>query len=283
VSYQEWRKRLQDVVDDGLRDLKAAQVIAALGAEVGRAGRSPRPRSPEPTPAQLVVPVPVLGVDACAGGWVGVLLQPARPAQVLMAEAIGGVVELARESVNVEVVAIDIPIGLPDAGRRQADQLARKAVPGKSSSVFTTLVRRSWEAESRAAADEISRSITGMGVPAHTWALRDKLLQVDDWLRTRPPLRVVEIHPEVTFAEIAGAPVLPSKHTPEGLRDRRAVLAGAGMTVPPFYRGQGHDEDDLLDACAAAWTALRCAAGTARSLPEVPEVFSDGLPAAIWV
>ena len=41
--------------------------------------------------------------------------------------------------------------------------------------------------------------------------------------------------------------------------------------------------DDLLDACAVAWTARRYAAGTAYSLPDPPEVFSDGLPAAIWV
>jgi hypothetical protein len=32
-----------------------------------------------------------------------------------------------------------------------------------------------------------------------------------------------------------------------------------------------------------AWTAARCASGTARSLPERPEVFSDQIPAAIWV
>jgi len=41
--------------------------------------------------------------------------------------------------------------------------------------------------------------------------------------------------------------------------------------------------DDLLDACAVAWTAARYAAGTAYSLPDPPEVFSDGIPASIWV
>jgi predicted RNase H-like nuclease len=40
---------------------------------------------------------------------------------------------------------------------------------------------------------------------------------------------------------------------------------------------------DGLDACAVAWTAARYAAGTAYSLPDPPEVFSDNLPAAIWV
>ena len=41
--------------------------------------------------------------------------------------------------------------------------------------------------------------------------------------------------------------------------------------------------DDVLDACAVAWTAARRAAGLWRSLPDPPEVFSDGVPSAIHV
>ena len=41
--------------------------------------------------------------------------------------------------------------------------------------------------------------------------------------------------------------------------------------------------DDVLDACAVAWTATRRAAGLSMSLPDPPEVFSDGIPAAIHV
>ena len=40
---------------------------------------------------------------------------------------------------------------------------------------------------------------------------------------------------------------------------------------------------DFADACAVAWTAARRAAGLSRSLPDPPEVFSDGVPAAIHV
>lgn len=51
--------------------------------------------------------------------------------------------------------------------------------------------------------------------------------------------------------------------------------------LPTTLRGVG--DDDLLDACAAVWTARRVAAGLARAMPDPPEVFSDGVPAAIWV
>ena len=289
MSYQDWRRRLQEVVDDGLREHRAAQVIAALSAEVARAGRGSKavatsgPPAPATAEPQLVVPAPVLGVDASAGGWVGVLLRPDAPLRVLTAETIASLVELARESSEVVVVAVDMPIGLPDSGRRQADVLARQALPGKGSSVFTTLTRATYAAETYAEAREVSLATSGAGAPAQAYRLREKLLQVDDWVRGRPAVRVVEVHPELCFAEIAGAPLLTKKREPEGAASRRGALAAVGLVAPPFYAGSGFAEDDLLDACAAAWSAARVVAGTARSLPDEPERFSDGIPAAIWV
>jgi len=40
--------------------------------------------------------------------------------------------------------------------------------------------------------------------------------------------------------------------------------------------------DDILDAAVAAWTARRVARGQALSMPDPPEIFSDGLLCAIW-
>ena len=60
-------------------------------------------------------------------------------------------------------------------------------------------------------------------------------------------------------------------------------LEAEGMRVPDLPRElRGVGEDDLLDACAVARSARRVALA-ARSLPDPPEVFSDGVPAAIWV
>jgi predicted RNase H-like nuclease len=80
---------------------------------------------------------------------------------------------------------------------------------------------------------------------------------------------------------MAGAPVLAGKKTAEGVAERRRVLAAHGLAAPAWFRGGGFAEDDLLDACAAVWTAARHLAGEAESFPAVPEVFSDGIPAAI--
>ncbi|HEU5241268.1 MAG TPA: DUF429 domain-containing protein [Ornithinibacter sp.] len=240
-------------------------------------------RSASPTPDPLEVTVPVLGVDGCPGGWVGALLVPGAPRpRVVVAPRIAELVETVRAEVDVAVVGIDIPIGLPDSTIRQADVLARRALPGRASSVFTTLTRPAYLAGSRVEADAVNRGLSGQGVGAQAFALRDRILEVDEWLRARPTVEVVEVHPEVSFTTMAGA-ALPGKRTPQGQAARLEALAAAGIARPSVLRGSGYAADDVLDACAVAWSAHRRAVGDARTLPDPPEVFSDGIRAAITV
>ncbi len=257
-----------DLVDRVARAL--AEHRATLGADGGL----------EP----IEVTAPVLGVDGCAAGWVGALLEPGAPRpRVLVAPTITALVETARESAALRVVGIDIPIGLPDTTTRRADALARRALPGKAASVFTTLTRAAYGQPDREAADAVNRAGSGQGVGAQAFALRAKILEVDAWLRTRPTLEVIEVHPEVSFAAMAGAPVLAGKKTPDGRDARVAALAAAGIARPSVLEGRGYAADDVLDACAVGWTAARHASGLSHSLPDPPEVFSDGIPAAIRV
>ncbi|MGG5259858.1 DUF429 domain-containing protein [Phycicoccus avicenniae] len=244
--------------------------------------RTPDAEGTAPPPVE--VSVPVLGVDGCRAGWVGALLEPGAPRpRIVVAATIGELVEAVRESADVRVVGIDIPIGLPDSTTRQADALARRALPGKASSVFTTLTRAAYGAADRAAADAVNRSLSGQGVGAQAFALREKILEVDAWVRARPTVEVLEVHPEVSFATMAGAPLTPGKKTDEGRAARLDALAAVGIARPSVLEGRGYGADDVLDACAVAWTAARRAAGLSRSLPERPEVFSDGIAAAIHV
>ena len=234
-------------------------------------------------PAPVEVLVPVLGVDGCSAGWVGALLEPGAPRpRVVVAPTIAELVAMVRESTGIRVVGIDIPIGLPDSTIRQADVLARRALPGKASSIFSTLTRSAYAAATRLEADAVNRELVGQGVGAQAFALRDKIVEVDAWLRTRPTVTVLEIHPELSFTTMTGEPILASKKTDEGRSLRLEALAAAGIARPSVLQGQGYAADDVLDACAVAWSAARHANGRARSLPDPPEVFSDGIPAAIW-
>jgi predicted RNase H-like nuclease len=234
-------------------------------------------------PARFEVTTPVLGVDGCAAGWVGAVLVPGGPRpRVVVAPTIAELVEAVRAEVDVRVVGVDIPIGLPDTSVRAADVLAHRALPGRAGSVFTTLTRPAYLAADRAAADAVNRSLSGQGVGAQAFALRAKILEVDTWLRSRPTVEVVEVHPEVSFATMSGT-ALPRKRTAEGQQARLDVLAAVGLARPSVLQGTGYASDDVLDACAVAWTAARRAAGLSMSLPDPPEVFSDGIPAAIHV
>lgn len=268
-----------------MSDIMTARIEAATSGETAARFVGPVGADDEAPPPVLAPPAPVLGVDACPAGWVGVVIDPQRRASVFVAPDITGLVDLVRERHDVPVVAVDIPIGLPDAGGRRADTEARRALVGKASSVFSTPVRAAVEAATYEEARAANLAATGgrTSVSAQAYALREKVLQVDAWVRGRPGARVIEVHPEVSFARMAGAPLLARKKDADGVRARREALAAHGIVAPAWFRGAGFGEDDLLDACAVAWTAVRHALGVSESYPEVPEVFSDGIPAAIWV
>ncbi len=225
----------------------------------------------------------VLGADACRAGWIGIALADGGVRAYVHAE-IAGLVTLAAADGPIVVVGIDIPIGLADAGLRQADVLARKAAGPRWASVFVTPVRRALAVPDHQRASELNRQLSGSGISRQAFNLRDKILQVDRWL-PGAPCRVVEVHPELCFGEMADAPLADSKSTWAGAVARRKLLAAEGIELPDDLglAGQQVGVDDVLDAAAVAWTARRLAAGAARSLPPEPQRFSDQIDCAIWV
>lgn len=222
----------------------------------------------------------VLGVDACKKGWVGL----SSDSHGYFGRTIAALVEAADADRPIQVVAIDIPIGLPANGPRQADVLARKLVGRRASSVFSTPIREALAAATHAQATAISVEATGKGMSQQAYALRAKILEVDAWARETSDRRVIEVHPEVSFATMSGCPLVHPKSTWAGAEERRAILRAEGITVPAELglAGEIASSDDVLDAAAASWTAARVAGGVAVSYPSPPESFGDGHPAAIW-
>lgn len=235
--------------------------------------------APTPQPGAAEVGLRALGVDGCQKGWVGFTNDRCgyfgRTLEELL-HAVGRDGEPA-------VVAIDMPIGLPDHGPRQADRLARAVVGRRGSSVFPTPVRAALAAGTHAEATIISVQLTGRGLSRQAYALAVKILEVDRWARTASP-PPIEVHPEVCFATMAGRPLRYAKSTWAGAVERRRLLAEAGIVVPDDLglAGEMAGPDDVLDAAAAAWTANRFLQGRAVSYPPTPERFGDGLQAAIW-
>ena len=124
-------------------------------------------------------------------------------------------------------------------------------------------------------AGRLHRELTGgLGLSVQTWHLVPKIREVD---AVADDPRLVEVHPELSFAELAGTGPLPSKKTAAGRAARRR--AAARLAAGPRRRRAGGD--DGLDALAGAWSARRWLAGTARTLPEHPPYDERGRPMRI--
>jgi predicted RNase H-like nuclease len=78
-----------------------------------------------------------------------------------------------------------------------------------------------------------------------------------------------------------GRPIREQKKSPGGALERIELLRRYGIELVDLDTASRVPLDDVLDAAAAAWSAHRIAHGTARTLPETPEII-DGRPAAIW-
>jgi predicted RNase H-like nuclease len=167
----------------------------------------------------------VMGVDGCSRGWVGVAVTGVG-VKALFAPTISELAEAALDFGEVKVMAIDIPIGLPDAGGRKADVLARRSVGLRSSSVFSTPVRGAVEADIYEDAAQVQRRMGGSGLTRQAFGLRTKIREVDAWLPSAA-CRVVEVHPEVSFAELAREPLAHGKTTWAGAEQRRRLLERA--------------------------------------------------------
>ena len=271
-----------------------AQRSMLLNRQLTRAGRlvMARPRYRVPvTNAHHSVPLTnvgnsvtsaddsATGVDACAGGWVAVTLLPfavGDPSGPLTATV---TVAPTLDRLHLSgVVGIDMPLVLLAGGWRVADVLARRALGRRGVTVFAIPPRPVWQQPTYAEANKACRELTGKGLSAQTWGLRGKILEADAYRRTSPA-RLHEVHPELSFAAIAGAPLAASKHTADGLVLRRELLARVGVTLPP--KVPGAPENDLLDAAAVAWSARRIAAAEAVTLTSPSQLADDGAEIAI--
>jgi predicted RNase H-like nuclease len=234
----------------------------------------------------------VTGLDACRRGWVAVSLDGAERAGVaarLQVEAVRVHQTLAGalDGTEARVVGIDMPLGLLESGWREADRAARGLLGPRRSSVFAIPPRAVWEQASYQAASQRCRELTGQGLSIQAWGLRARLLEADRY-RGSCPHPLYEVHPELAFRAMAGAPLEHSKHTPQGRELRRDLLSRAGIALPPPPRASiprasipRAPVTDTLDAAAVAWSAWRIATGRAVVIPARPQRDELGLPIAI--
>lgn len=209
----------------------------------------------------------VVGLDGAPDGWACALLRLGTDGAPLglswsLVQTIGDALDAYQDAA---AFGVDMPIGLPARGRRECDLLAKRRLGRAHSRVFLTPPRPVLDTATHPEASALHRTLVdGAGMSIQTWHLLRKVVEVDE---VADDPRLVEVHPELSFAALAGLPpgeALPPKRTPHGRARRVRALQGWLPDVGETPRGTDH-----LDAAAAAWSAARGAAVEATVLPAV--------------
>jgi predicted RNase H-like nuclease len=225
----------------------------------------------------------IAGADGCRAGWV--VARENVLHNSISWEVVPSLPHLFDRQDAPNILALDIPIGLPLIGPRACDLEARRMLGrGRSSSVFSAPIRAILAATSYAEANQAGDEAEGKRLSKQAWAIVPKIREVDEFLRGEPldQDRVREVHPEVCFYFMAGCRSMgTAKKKAAGRAERAALLrTHFGNDVDSAFadrRRLGCHADDLLDALAALWTARRIHAGTAVTLPANPPRDSFGL------
>lgn len=239
----------------------------------------------------------VAGADGCPAGWAVVLkdLAGKRPPEFMLAPDMAA---LLRHPALPAMIAVDMPIGLPDAvgpGGRGPEAELRALLGERRSSVFSIPSRSAVYAEDfeRACAISLATSDPPRKISIQAFHLFPKIRQLDELVRADPGLLAIlkESHPEGAFMVMNGRrPLAEPKKVksavhPAGIAERKRLLIEAAGFEAAFLDRKppsGVGVDDFIDACACAHVAERLARGEAASFPAKPERDAHGIPVAIW-
>ncbi len=204
------------------------------------------------------------GVDRMPGGWLVVMDSGDKETTINRAWTLAEVAAIN----GLEFVVIDIPIGLPELGARECDLEAGKVLGSpRSSSVFPAPIRQMLRARSYEEASEIRYQVEGKRISRQSFAIFGTIREADALMTPVLQDRIVEGHPEVSFAAMAGAGIAAPKRTTEGRQIRIELLSrdfpDFRLRIAELSPGL---QVDAIDAYALLWSARRLAGGTAERL-----------------
>jgi predicted RNase H-like nuclease len=239
------------------------------------------------------------GVDGCPAGWIAAFIRPS--GELGEPRVFSQFADILHAHERPSIIAVDVPIGLPEYGGRTAEKVVRPLLGKLKRSVFPIPSRRAVFAELGPFATQLARyaahqracdvaaatSSPSRRITIQAFGLFPKIRELDGLLRKNALLkdRIFETHPELVFRHINDEqPLEERKKDTIGLVRRRQLLIRCGFRAsivesdPP----KGAALDDLLDALGCAFVAQRLATGLARPFPDPPERDQFNLPMAIW-
>ncbi len=200
-----------------------------------------------------------VGVDGCRAGW-AFALEVSGNVQIQVFERL----EQVLDRPDLNRIAIDMPIGLPEGKDRVVESLARARLGSRKASVFNVPASSAVYAKSFEEACALNVAAKGKKISLQSWYLCPKIKELDALIRRDETLksRVFEAHPELIFAALNGSPMADSKKREVGQLQRINVLKKCGIpadrvveAVYQNYRKSDLQVDDVLDALVLFWVA----------------------------
>lgn len=225
----------------------------------------------------------VAGVDGCPAGWIAVLWDGGDHLTSQLCADFSDVMALP-----ADIIAVDMPIGLPEKSGRPPERDVRARLGERQSSVFAVPAAAAIYCTDYREACRVNllHSDPPKKVSKQCFHLFPKMREIDALIDPALQSRIYESHPELAFWVMNGeAPLsLPKKvkgaPSPPGLDLRRALLRRNGVPVDSLatsYRRRDVGADDLLDACACTFVAWRILNRRSIRFPANPPLNARGL------
>jgi predicted RNase H-like nuclease len=217
----------------------------------------------------------IIGIDGCKSGWFSVWQNPDDSIQSSIFSTLNHLKDFFNDEAHL-IIGIDMPVVLSDFIPREADQLARKLLSKKASSVFTAPTPEMLEQPNYERASYVSKRLFGKSMSLQSWYLFPKIKDVQTIIHDAH-INLYEIHPELSFRAMNHEEViLESKKSKEGFEIRNALLrrhfeSFDFESIRNLYPRKDVMDNDILDAMAVLWSAKRIQANEASFLPKIPE------------
>jgi len=217
----------------------------------------------------------IIGIDGCKSGWFSIWENQDKSIHSSVFSNLNELKNFFKNESQL-IVGIDMPVILSEVIPRQADQLARKLLSKKASSVFTAPTPEMLDQPNYEKASLVSKKHFGKSMSLQSWYLFPKIKDVQTMIH-HEDMQIYEIHPELSFRAMNNEQViLESKKSPEGFAIRNSLLS---MHFENFifeeirrqYARKDVMDNDILDALAVLWSAKRIQSNQASFLPQAPE------------
>jgi predicted RNase H-like nuclease len=225
----------------------------------------------------------VAGVDGCPAGWIVALWDGDTQLTSKLCISFAEVMALL-----AAIIAVDMPIGLPERSGRPPEREVRARLGVRRSSVFPVPSWKAIQCMDYVEACRVNRlhSDPPRAVPQQCFHLFSKMREIDALIVSEDQSRIYETHPELAFWKMNDEMPLPLakkakiNSRPAGLELRKSLLRKNGLPIDNLkasYRRRDVGPDDLLDACACTFVAWRIHTGRSIRFPADPPLNARGL------